>query len=133
RLMFFEKIAHFLGEFVRGFGPRAAFFRPRSTRMQCVPQWAQATITTSAGIVIAKAFQRLVPHGTEARYEKRFGEGYPNIIDSEIATIEVVDIEVSCSGILSACSFKRIQRTRPVISVKRRRPVRAPAGTALPM
>ncbi|OIP91937.1 MAG: hypothetical protein AUK55_10335 [Syntrophobacteraceae bacterium CG2_30_61_12] len=46
-------------------------------------------VTAATGIMVAKPVNDLVPNWREFRDEKGFAEGYPNIIDNKISTMEI--------------------------------------------
>lgn len=81
------------GQRVDRLGPNRAFDRPATTFVQMVPQRTQTLVPALARIVIAEPVERDLPHWTELGDEQAFAKRYPNVINDEIAHLEVGDGE----------------------------------------
>lgn len=57
--------------------------------MKVIPERSEAAIPSLTGIMIAKAIERDIPNGTEAGDEQAFTKRNPDVIDNEVAGVEV--------------------------------------------
>lgn len=95
-----------------GFGPHGASRRPLPAGMQVIPERAKAVVSSAAGVMIAEAVEFAVPDRTKPRDEQAFTKWDPDIIDGQVASLEVRDRQrtrpLSTSRMLSRCSAKRL-------------------------
>ena len=89
---------HLVGHVIPCLFPDAALVRPPATRMQQIPQRTKAVVAAGAWIMIAKAVEQPVPDWLESRNEQAFGQGYPDIIDCEVANPKIGYRQAATSG-----------------------------------
>ena len=107
-----------LGSLVSWLAPR----RPSAAWMQSIPDRTPPRMSSLAWVMVAKSSDQRIPRGREARNQQGFRKGDPNIIDDQVSTEEVRDIQVGRSphglGVLRQSTRRAARRSR---SVRRRR------------
>jgi hypothetical protein len=68
------------------------FVGPGTTGMQDVPRGPLLVSSTSTGVVVAEAVESLIPQRPERANQQRFAERNPDVVDHQVATIEVGEL-----------------------------------------
>lgn len=69
-------------------------FGPGAPRVQDVPRRPLLSFPPPAGGVIAETFEDQIPERFGSLDEQRFSQRNPDVVDSQVAAMEVIDVEV---------------------------------------
>jgi hypothetical protein len=62
--------------------------------MHDIPGWSLRVVSSASGIVVAESFDGRIPDGSELLYEQGLAQGYPYVINDQIAAGEVRELQI---------------------------------------